>query len=250
MDFLVIIATFKNEATILKEWINHYLEQGVDHFYLIDDYSDDDYQSVLEPFGDKVSVFKPKEPQNRVNNYNSVFQLVSDKVNWVMVCDVTQYWYTLEGTLRNYLLGVNDTIDVITSPCRLFGNNNITHQPKNIRTTVTSVRGASFVKSIAKASVIGRVEVNQHLIKTGAVAKMDAVDIRVNDYDLLSLEYFLTVKMKRTHPDGHTVQRNWGDFLLQTSVTSDASLKSLTLQRQSQNKISNKPQYLTRAALS
>ena len=32
---------FKNEEHIIKEWIEHYLYHGVEHFYLIDDNSDD-----------------------------------------------------------------------------------------------------------------------------------------------------------------------------------------------------------------
>ena len=33
---LSILAMFKNESWIIKEWIEHYLLEGVDHFYLID----------------------------------------------------------------------------------------------------------------------------------------------------------------------------------------------------------------------
>lgn len=238
MKFLVIIATFKNEATILKEWITHYLEQGVDHFYLIDDNSDDDYQTVLEPFSENVTIFKPKEAHPRVTNYNNVFEHIRNQVNWVAVCDITQYWYTPENTLRDYLLNINDTIDVISSPCSVFGDPNITHQPESIRTTFINVHNAPFVKTIAKSSVIERLEVNQHLVKSGAVAKIEMEDVRINDYDLLSLEYFFEIKMKRTHPDRYDIQRNWGDFLLQQPGTRDLALRDLVIQRQAQNKAS------------
>ena len=39
--YLSIVAIFKNESWILKEWIEHYLNQGVDHFFLIDNGSTD-----------------------------------------------------------------------------------------------------------------------------------------------------------------------------------------------------------------
>ena len=30
-----IVAIFKNESHILEEWIQHYIKEGVQHFYLI-----------------------------------------------------------------------------------------------------------------------------------------------------------------------------------------------------------------------
>ena len=43
MHFLSIIAMFKNESYIIEQWIQHYLLEGVNHFYLIDNGSTDDY---------------------------------------------------------------------------------------------------------------------------------------------------------------------------------------------------------------
>lgn len=43
---MAIGTIFKNEALYLEEWINHYLNRKVDHFFLINDKSDDNY---LEP---------------------------------------------------------------------------------------------------------------------------------------------------------------------------------------------------------
>jgi hypothetical protein len=41
---------FKNEAAIMREWIEHYLSEGVDHFYFLDDGSSDNFT------GSQVSV--------------------------------------------------------------------------------------------------------------------------------------------------------------------------------------------------
>ena len=32
---LVIVAIFKNEAIAMREWLEHYIRQGVEHFYII-----------------------------------------------------------------------------------------------------------------------------------------------------------------------------------------------------------------------
>ena len=32
----------------MKEWLEHYINEGVEHFYLIDNGSDDEYMKILE----------------------------------------------------------------------------------------------------------------------------------------------------------------------------------------------------------
>jgi len=39
---LCLVAIFKNESYILEEYINHYIRQGVDKIFFIDNGSDDD----------------------------------------------------------------------------------------------------------------------------------------------------------------------------------------------------------------
>lgn len=47
---LSICAIFKNEARILKEWIEFHRIQGVEHFYLYNNLSDDDFEKILTPY--------------------------------------------------------------------------------------------------------------------------------------------------------------------------------------------------------
>ncbi len=54
---LAICAMFKNEAPWLKEWIlYHHKVLGVDHFYLYNNDSTDQYKEVLQPFIDQQIV--------------------------------------------------------------------------------------------------------------------------------------------------------------------------------------------------
>ena len=48
--YLSIASVFKNESWGLKEWLEHYRFHGVDHVYLVNDFSDDNYISILKPF--------------------------------------------------------------------------------------------------------------------------------------------------------------------------------------------------------
>ena len=47
---------FKNEAPFLKEWLDYHLTVGVEHFYLYNNSSDDDFKRVLEPYIKKGTV--------------------------------------------------------------------------------------------------------------------------------------------------------------------------------------------------
>ena len=59
---LVICSMFKNESMILQEWIEHYVEMGVQHFYLIDNGSTDSYLDILQPYIDRRLVTLTVDP--------------------------------------------------------------------------------------------------------------------------------------------------------------------------------------------
>ena len=48
-----VLSIFKNETMNLKLWLEHYLWQGVGHFYLIDNGSTDNPLSILQEYIDK-----------------------------------------------------------------------------------------------------------------------------------------------------------------------------------------------------
>ena len=48
MYYLSILAIMKNEAMNLKIWIDHYIWQGVNHIYIIDNNSDDGSIKIIE----------------------------------------------------------------------------------------------------------------------------------------------------------------------------------------------------------
>jgi hypothetical protein len=60
---LVVVGVFKNESWVLGEWIQHYIDEGVDHFYLVDNGSPDNYHPVLLGFSDTlVTVVRDGSP--------------------------------------------------------------------------------------------------------------------------------------------------------------------------------------------
>ena len=40
-NVLCVVSMFKNESHILKEWLDHYINEGVEYFFMIDNGSND-----------------------------------------------------------------------------------------------------------------------------------------------------------------------------------------------------------------
>src|ERR1700733_4250019 len=53
---LAICAIFRDEAPYLKEWIEFHKLVGVEHFYLYNNCSEDDYSAVLQTYIDQEEV--------------------------------------------------------------------------------------------------------------------------------------------------------------------------------------------------
>ena len=47
---LAIVAIFKDEGKYLREWLDYHLLAGVEHFYLYNNDSSDDYKEILAPY--------------------------------------------------------------------------------------------------------------------------------------------------------------------------------------------------------
>ena len=75
---LAVVAILKNEGHYLKEWLDYHLLAGVDHFYLYDNESTDNYREIVAPYVETGLVTSKYFPGKRmqleaydeaVNNY-------------------------------------------------------------------------------------------------------------------------------------------------------------------------------------
>ena len=92
-----VIATFLNKSHRIREWIQHYLWQGVEHFYLVDDGSNDDYWTVLETYirRDWVTVVPMPVEDAKQKKWNAVFQRYRSDSKWFAVIDLDTYLYSM-----------------------------------------------------------------------------------------------------------------------------------------------------------
>ena len=62
---------FKNEASFLKEWIEFHRIVGIDHFFLYNNLSEDNYREVLDPYikNGIVDLIEWPYPQTQMKAY-------------------------------------------------------------------------------------------------------------------------------------------------------------------------------------
>jgi cellulose synthase/poly-beta-1,6-N-acetylglucosamine synthase-like glycosyltransferase len=153
MYMLVVVSMFKNENLTIGEWIEHNVSMGVEHFYLVDNGSTDDYERVLRPHVDAGIVTLVVDPrrsgqdlqlneeevpvfdvaENRVVLRKGVYRHTQDhlinhhfletvKANaeWVMFIDSDEYMYP-PTRVRGGIRGVMETVPSRLSEVRGTG---------------------------------------------------------------------------------------------------------------------------------
>ncbi len=120
---LCLVAIFKNESHILDEWIKHYMNQGVDHFFLIDNGSDDHFMDTLHKYNNITLHIDPTRiPQS--NHMNHYCLEKCKQYDWVIQCDLDEFIYARNSfsTIKEYLKSLDDSISQVFIPWKIFGS--------------------------------------------------------------------------------------------------------------------------------
>ena len=88
-----ICLIFRNEARFLKEWIEYYLMIGIDHFWLYDNNSEDNFREVLEPYISRGIVTLIDWPQKFAQQaaYRDCHRRTKHSVHWMGYIDADEF---------------------------------------------------------------------------------------------------------------------------------------------------------------
>lgn len=231
--YLTVGAVFKNESSVLKEWIEHYKKHGVDHIYLINDYSTDDYFSILEPyllenyitlFQNNISFFLGR--QSAIYN-KYLLPKVLEECQWIAILDIDEYLYTPIGQLdlKPLLVPYETTVAEIEVNWLLFGSNGFEKQPIDgiVKNFVKRAPSNFKIKSMTPHGYeLCHTEGNKSILNTNFIINEIGVHgsktngpkvnlswksqpnyddstalLLINHYQLMSKEYFFSVKATR-----------------------------------------------------
>lgn len=88
-----ICAIFKNEAPYLREWLEFNHLVGVEHFYMYNNNSDDNFRIVLEPYINSGLVTLIEWPYNQMQMeaYKDCIKKYSSETKWLGFIDIDEF---------------------------------------------------------------------------------------------------------------------------------------------------------------
>lgn len=237
---LSVCAIFQNEAPYLREWLEFHLLVGVEHFYLYNNLSDDNYQEALEPYIEEgiVELFDwphsitTERPWHKIQcaAYNEVLSQYGKKSKWMAFIDIDEF---LMPVVADDLLEILDEFNGfggIGVNWQLYGTSNIEKIPDNMLLVEALLHKAGdnhnsnrHVKSIVNPK---RVEgfSNAHYAKykngyfsvdenyqqfSGAMTPQVSINkLRINHYWTRDLYYFHNVKIASRQKRGWSVEKD------------------------------------------
>jgi hypothetical protein len=220
--YLSVGAVFKNEQHCIIEFIEHYLHHGVDHIYLINDFSDDNFRLSIFPYVNRgvVTLFDNDIVTTRVGRqveiYNKFFLPILQETEWIAILDLDEFMYSpVEIDIKN-ILKKYENYSSITVEWVNFGSNGRISQPLSIvegftmRSEIPNKDHYSF-KSILKSDEVIGFGVHESFTKNinniNLSYSTGINELLINHYRLQSKEFWMNVKSKRGDCD------NWYDHI-------------------------------------
>lgn len=147
-----ICGIFKNEGLYLKEWIDYHLKIGIEHFYLYNNFSDDNYVSVLLPYIESgiVDLIDWPVEQGQLSAYEDCISKYKFESNWIGFIDIDEFVTPLNG--KNFIneLSKLENRPVVKIYWKIFGSSGI--DKRDINQPVTK----DFVMSWDKLMNFGK----------------------------------------------------------------------------------------------
>ncbi len=206
--FLAVMCIAKNEGMNIDEWIKHYLWQGADHIFIIDNGSIDDTRQKVELWAENNNVTLISRPQNykQAAHYKYVFQnlKLQKKFQWLLIADADEFWFSPTGQVIPEVIRKLSSFDLIYCNWSIFGSSECRDHPTSLRENLVhrapKLGPHEFSKWVAKTDALnnGR-SIGIHRIgdicSTRTITEND--DLRVNHYVTQSEEFWKAIKMTR-----------------------------------------------------
>lgn len=161
---------FKNEAAYLKEWLEYHSLIGVDHFYLYNNFSEDDYTEVLRPYIDKGIVTLTEWPIKyaQVAAYEDCYHKFKGETHWLGYIDADEFVNLRKyNDIKTFLSRYNAYPSVLLC-WKMFGTSGIVKEPTNYLVTERYVASWPWLCETGKSFInndymFRRVKVHYHV---------------------------------------------------------------------------------------
>lgn len=227
---LTVCTIFQDDAEWLPEWINFHLRQGVEHFYLYNNLSNDDYKRILTPYIDQnlVTLIDWPEKSNNINEfasiqarvYNHCLSQIKKIAKWCAIIDTDEFLFSVDGSSLINTLNLYDKFQGVVVNWVCYGTGGVDKIPLGSKMTDTLLMRAPIqsehnrlVKSIVKPASVaycdsphfcimkpGNFCVTENKEFHGAnfrTKKVSVNKLRINHYWARDLDFFYNVKIDR-----------------------------------------------------
>ena len=170
---LVVCAIFRNEAPYLREWIEFHRMVGVERFYLYQNLSDDDWESVLRPYIDAgiadVTDW-PRSPPGQLHAYQHFIDRHKGESWWTAFIDCDEFLFSpSHATITRALASVSSPDwGAVGVNWMCFGSSGHMRRTKGLVTERFTVRPSEnfaanlHIKSIVRMDRVEWVARNPH----------------------------------------------------------------------------------------
>lgn len=211
--YLSVGTVFRNEEHCIVEFIEHCLYHGIDHIYMINDFSNENFRPLIQPYLDRgvVTLFEndiiTTQLHRQCQIYNKFFLPILNETEWIAIIDLDEFLYSpSEIDIKNVIKKYDDYNNIKVEWVN-FGSNNKITQPSSIvegftmRSKMTNLNHYSY-KSIMKANDISNFGVHESYIKNVKSINLSYTnsgpnELLINHYRLQSRELFVNVKATR-----------------------------------------------------
>ena len=149
------------ENLYAKEFIEYYINLGVDHIYIYDDnlpnterisdIVDKKYKSQVT-----IHLTKDKKITHQFRAFDDCYKSYNKQYDWFIIFDMDEFLYIVNNTLENYLLDkVFDKCDIVKINWVLSRDNDLVHydpRPQFERFKPPYIK-SNFIKSIVRGNI-------------------------------------------------------------------------------------------------
>ena len=185
MHELSVCLCIKNEAKYMEEFVNHYVRQGVDHFYIVNNGSTDNIEQVIEALEhkEKITLITDNRDFQVLTCDQSwaghkrmldehIYPRIIHETKWAIIVDADEFMHGKNGyTIKSYLNTLSEDIGCVYvlwniynpckeedgSVCEIFSTKkNVKRINHNCMNSLSwTIRNANdFGKSIIRTSMI------------------------------------------------------------------------------------------------
>lgn len=145
---VALFCVCRNENLYIDEWVNHYLNIGIDHIYIVDNNPDNSLESICDKYKD-VSLIDLRSKEKipgfvtyQAHLYTALYNIYNIFYDWLCFFDIDEFLMLKKDTnIKDYLnRDIFENIDQIHMTWQTFGDNgHIYYEDKPVVERFTTV---------------------------------------------------------------------------------------------------------------